>query len=452
MKKFYDIHMHALDLSHPNLSAFLFKADLFSSMINWKLRLKTLLVPILSILPDRIIANQVKKIFDENPFIKNTLSFYETPIEYQFLLVDYFLKNPSSIQDCMVTAQNELSFDGETYNKIVLCPLTIDFGYKNLNEDGVFYNKAPYKPIAKQLGDLFYSIYTYYRFELVPDNNPRKLQLQEINKPFEEIKQEKLFEIYPFMGLNTQNYPLEKLKGTATKIGLLEKYFSNFKHSDTATVRQKRLYDKMGVFNGKMYENDESIYKDIFAGIKVYPQLGFDPYPEDEAELAKVEFLYNYCIQKRIPIMSHCSDGGFKVGNFDNYTNPQTKWKQVIEKFPKLTLCFAHFGSQQTGKKDWRKAIIELAKYDNVFTDISCNNSTKNYYKELNKTINNANHLKDKIMYGSDFSINMFASKVSSYNSYLKTFIDAVPLDTKIELAVHNPENFLFGGRIETTV
>jgi len=446
MKKFYDIHMHALDLSHPNLSAFLFKEDLISSVINWKIRLATLIVPLGAFLPKRFIVRQIKSILDENTFIKNTLSFYEIPIEYQFLLVDYFLKYPEKQGDIIVGTNNEFSINGELFDKIVLCPLAIDFGYKNMNEQGVFYNKAPFKPIAKQLGDLFYAIRTYYRFNLGIDDNPLKLKLIDHNKTLDESKQEKLFEIYPFMGLNTQNYTLDKLKGEEDKPGLLDKYFSNFRFNESPQQRRDRLFSKLGTFDGKMYEKDETTYKDIFAGIKVYPQLGFDPYPGKKEEREKVEFLYQYCIDKRIPIMTHCSDGGFKVGDFNDITNPGKKWKEVLKNFPELTLCFAHFGRQGNGAKDWQNSIIELTKYKNVFTDISCNDATPAYYLELNNTINReTTNLKSKIIFGSDFSINMFASKVKSYNHYLKVFLDSNQLENKQDLCLYNPEVFLFG-------
>jgi hypothetical protein len=147
-----------MDLSHPNLSAFLFKDDLLKSFINWKTRLVLLLAPIGAVLPERYIVKQMKRIISKNIFVKNTLSFYEIPIEYQFLLLDYFLKKPNKAADTMVDFNNEFCIDGVFYDKMVLCPLAIDFGYKNIDELGVFYNKAPFKPIAKQLGDLYYAI------------------------------------------------------------------------------------------------------------------------------------------------------------------------------------------------------------------------------------------------------------------------------------------------------
>ena len=49
-----------------------------------------------------------------------------------------------------------------------------------------------------------------------------------------------------------------------------------------------------------------------------------------------------------------------------------------------------------------------------------------------------------KILFGSDFSINLLASKVNSYNEYLKAF-QVAKLSYKDYLCEFNPERFLFG-------
>jgi predicted TIM-barrel fold metal-dependent hydrolase len=203
----------------------------------------------------------------------------------------------------------------------------------------------------------------------------------------------------------------------------------------------------MGKLDSNMYVSTPDYYTDIFAGIKLYPQIGFDPYPDDLEERKKVEELYKFCIDRRIPIISHCSDGGYKVGDYDPLTSPEGKWKKVLEAFPELTLNFAHFGSQKNDKKaSWRSAIIDLVeKYPNVYTDISCNDATANYYDELEKLFNGKNPaLPEKLLYGSDFSINLLVVKIKSYNEYLKQFINA-KLSYKNNLCEFNPKKFLFG-------
>ena len=192
-------------------------------------------------------------------------------------------------------------------------------------------------------------------------------------------------------------------------------------------------------------------YQYAFAGIKVYPQLGFDPYPDyDDDKLKKVQELYRYCVEKRIPIITHCSDGGYKTKKDNNdLTSPLKKWKKVLDYYPDLTLNFAHFGHQADKKREWRDEIIRLAeKYPNIYTDISCNDMSEKYYKDLKDDLKKNPHLQNKVLFGSDFALNMLASNSNSYTDSLSKFAEA-ELEHQDRLCNHNSERFLFGGEIE---
>ena len=450
MNKFYDIHAHAFNLSHPNLSAFLIREDLIDSLIDenftFGVRLKLFGAGF-------VTKNFIKKTINNaltsgSPSLKeqlnNTLAFYEIPLEYQFLVLDHFLQSGSPE---VFNENHQIMIGEKAYNKIVLCPLVIDFGYKGIpknEKNGVFYNLTPKRPIVNQIGDLLYAIRTYYRFNLVIDSASKKMDLSKEIPDFETNKHKKLFEIYPFMGLDTRNYTLEQVKD------MLDKYFKNFTKEESAEARRNRLFEKMGKLDSNMYVTMPDYYTDIFAGIKLYPQLGFDPYPTNAQEgteaLDKVKYLYEFCIERRIPIVTHCSDGGYKVGDYDPLTSPEGKWKKVLEAYPELTVDFAHFGNQKSKKTVWQNAIINLTEtYPNVYTDISCNDATPSYYNELEKLFNGKNpSLHEKVLYGSDFSINLLVTKIKSYNEYLKPFLDA-KLSYKHDLCEFNPKKFLFG-------
>ena len=443
MSTFYDIHAHAFNLSHPHLSSFLIREDLIDNLIDEAFGGKTRgNLFLASIAPKNTIKKVIgKKLASFKEQVNNTLAFYEVPLEYQLLVLDHFLKSGSP---AVFNEKKQIEIGDKAYNKIVLCPLVIDFGYKSIpknEKDGVFYNLTPKRPIVNQVGDLLYAIRTYYRFNLVINSETKKMNLSPEIPDFETRKNEKLFEIYPFMGLDTRNYTLEQVQD------MLEKYFKNFTKDESAETRRKRLFEKMGKLDSNMYVSTPDYYTDIFAGIKLYPQIGFDPYPDDVEEREKVDVLYQFCIDKRIPIISHCSDGGYKVGDYDALTAPAGRWKKVLEAYPELTLDFAHFGSQKNDKKaTWRNAIIDLVgKYPNVYSDISCNDATANYYNELEKLFNGKNSaLQEKLLYGSDFSINLLVVKIKSYNEYLKAFLNA-KLSYKNNLCELNPKRFLFG-------
>lgn len=457
MKKFYDMHMHVFDLSHPNLlafikrdglldpatiSEFLFNAvienkrDIFRAWLGASIGKRRLLSE---------IESAVENIFEKGSVFNkviNLLSIMENPIEYQFLILEYFLKNKKPI----VSDKNELKVDNEIYNKIVLCPLLMDFGNKNINNDKVFYDKSPKKPISKQVEDVLNAIRIYNSGTLGPDD---KGNLRIKNGDSNE-SDNKLFEIYPFMGLNTENYSLKELEE------LFDKFFDGYEN-DTTEQRKQKLKNNFGKFDGNL---DKKKLPYFFVGIKVYPPLGFDPWPADKNKLQKVKLLYKTAIKKKIPVITHCSDGGYNtVGTKESawkLTDPGEKWTQALafsdnqSDFSKLKLCFAHFGSESTkkkGRKSWSEKIIDLIeKYDNVYTDISCCSGTPLYYRNLNSLIDRSTpKLKHRIMYGSDFSINLLANDdEQSYNHTTEKFIRNNKGATKHLLCARNPEKFLF--------
>ncbi|MBQ8680986.1 MAG: amidohydrolase family protein [Treponema sp.] len=180
----------------------------------------------------------------------------------------------------------------------------------------------------------------------------------------------------------------------------------------------------------------------LFWGIKMYVALGYPPYfgidedktkkifpmlSEKNLEDAKkvMESFYNYCSDNKIPITCHGSPQGmtiadpsiyFKeylkycdisvpsnfpstpqnfmngIGLIDSFSSPES-WKIVLEKYPNLKLCIAHFGGGRFmdgtffSEKDdslfnvdsnsvyynWMKDISDrINKYQNVYTDLSC--------------------------------------------------------------------------------
>lgn len=465
--KFYDIHFHSLDLSHANLTAFIARILDDNNIDMGKLEKKGVFkysfFYVLKNLPEVLwstIVNLPKKIIgkfspgNKKPDsekvsvnkIRNLLSFMESSVLFDFLIIEHFLKNKEPV----VSAKNEFKSGGKNYNKIVLCPLVVDFGYKNIHDDNIFYNIPPQKPIVSQITDLFDAVRKYYNYEITIKNENGITKFEE--KKVSIDKGERLFEIYPFMGLNPENYSYNKVEE------MLNKYFSGFSKSDTKQDRQKKLYDKMGKFNGNL--EDEMDCKNIFAGIKLYPPLGFDPWPDKcekcadnaamgkncECSRAKAELIYRTCVERNIPVITHCSNGGFKVSdNSEEVTNPGTRWAKVLGEYPELKINFAHFGS---GDDKWQQTITEhiLKPGSNVYTDFSCNTENDQYYGMLQKLVSNKpEKLSERILFGSDFMINLLWIK--SYNDYLKCFAETKYLDDdlKLKFANTNSEMFLFG-------
>lgn len=88
-----------------------------------------------------------------------------------------------------------------------------------------------------------------------------------------------------------------------------------------------------------------------------YPPLRFEPWPEDSDEESKVDLLYRTCREKSIPMITHCSTGGFLVeNNYKAFSDPSNQWAKVLGKYSDLKINFAHFGSDDKARE---KAIVK---------------------------------------------------------------------------------------------
>lgn len=400
--RFYDIHCHAMNLSHPNLSAFLRRINIRFVM--------TVFAPIVSIFMGKTINRT-----------KNLLSVMENDLGSFFLLMEEDIKNHSAAWQENQDGKG-LKAGNRLYNKVILTPLMMDFGYKDMNDPSIFYGKPIEKPIVEQVTDLFNGIKKYLMES--PD---------------------KLLEIYPFLGINTQNYTLEKIKI------MLGKYFSEY---NGTYERLRHNYGSLTNFDG----NIEKMGSNFFSGVKLYPPLGFDPWPEgNKTEMDKVEYLYGYCQKHRIPVTVHCSDGGFVVGkarDAEIRTSPK-RWEKVLEKYPKLKINFAHMG--KTGKfwkvltrEQWTRQILDLVlKYDDVYTDFSCCGFSEAYYASLKALLEKyankqTEKLYSRILFGSDFMINLLY--IDSYSGYIDIFLESPSFTNtqKHDFVFRNPERFMF--------
>jgi hypothetical protein len=339
--------------------------------------------------------------------IKNLMASVENEVGNLFLMME----------ECLwehVMINGKIVIGNKSYDKVILTPLIIDFGVKTAFYRNVHYNRKPVaKPVIEQTIDLFNGISKYNT------QSPHKI-----------------FEIYPFMGINTINYTINEIDG------MLNKHFGNYMGT------HESFRSNMSVFSGDVKSSGSNIY----SGIKLYPLLGFDPWPHNTQEKEKVMLLYDFCQSKQIPITSHISDVGFCIideQNMETLTSP-LKWKKVLNRYPSLKLNLAHFGKK--GKStEWQNEIINLIKtYDNVYTDISYRGFDDSFYKDLKNIVKglgnkkNITKLKDRILFGSDFMINLL--ETDSYCKYYDLFISTKHFseNDKNLMCSLNPQSFLF--------
>ena len=225
---------------------------------------------------------------------------------------------------------------------------------------------------------------------------------------------------------------------------------------------------------GKDQEEEKELirYKDVrsgfYAGIKVYPPLGYCPWPSPgdyqtlqdyHDELLKVSLIYSYCQAKGIPMTTHCGEGGFDIDG--GYSPSPALWSSVLRRYPGLKINFAHFGKQKKHNgsqwREWFEQILELmAKYNNVYADISCHKPTTDNYQEFLDKLKDwirrnpsvaGSDIRERIIFGTDFMMNLWDSK--SYLHFLEDFrqIDSEVLsqNEKLKMVRDIPRKFLFG-------
>ena len=158
-----------------------------------------------------------------------------------------------------------------------------------------------------------------------------------------------------------------------------------------------------------------------FAGLKLYPKLGFAP--DHEVLMQEV---YPFCVERNIPVMTHCSRGGvyhkgWSQAELDQVTRPQA-YEGVLKAFPDLRLCLAHFGGDadwlshlqdgfdpddpQARDKNWVSAIdrmISGGEYPNLYTDISYTIFKFNDHIPLLRMFLADEKVRERVLFGSDF-------------------------------------------------
>jgi hypothetical protein len=396
-KYFYDSHCHFMDLTQPDF--FVFVNELKNKFGDEAIKF------LLS--PDSIIDIHNKKAIENVANLLNVMSHTQAEI---IQLIEHDLEGRFLISG----KQNPVMQDGIfkirdfRFDKFCLVPLVMDFNVTFKNFKNLYYSTHKTKTVDFYAESMISNVQEFYKTN--PDTK---------------------IEIYPFLGINPQSYDYGQIKM------YLEKYFRDYSPEKRPTK--------------------EATATSLFAGLKLYPPLGFDPWPEDDKEREKVGLLYRFAEEKKIPVTTHCDDGGYRI------VVPELSWKyssperyfEVLKKFPLLKLNFAHLGQQYyrsyglLKQHKWRSIIYRLMlEFPNVYSDISYSAINKNYYKILSKEIEgfvkeDQRKIVGKILFGSDFNINL--NKIKSYTEYLKIFESSALTDDNLFKICHlNPEKFLF--------
>jgi predicted TIM-barrel fold metal-dependent hydrolase len=234
--------------------------------------------------------------------------------------------------------------------------------------------------------------------------------------------------------------------------------------------------------------------KKPFHGIKLYTPNGYSPTDPNLYDTANhfthSTSLYQWCVDSHIPIMAHNSDSGFATftdrlqvygdictglkdadgrykleyknkefidfqfhlfhGGFGSAVkerahtlNHPTLWRKVLNQYPQLKICLAHFGG---GSVDWQNEIAQLIiDFDNVYTDLSCqtNKERLEEIKEAYFISDSDEHkkIRSRVMYGSDYFLNLLHG--TKFDNYYQNFTQVFTPEQIKVMSVEVPKNFL---------
>lgn len=206
-----------------------------------------------------------------------------------------------------------------------------------------------------------------------------------------------------------------------------------------------------------------------FRGVKIYPPLGYFPYDE------RLYPIYRFCEENNLPIIAHCSPYNpvrFKGSKEELYkllsksktpinvkgksrkelcslfTHPMN-WEVVMNDFPKLRICLAHFGSEYywtqfldnpNAHGNWMVLIKEMmAKHKNLYSDISFTLNNKEFFPLL-KVLLSDHKIREQILFGSDYYMVQTKVEERRFGIELRAFIGEENFRT---IAKANPHAFL---------
>jgi predicted TIM-barrel fold metal-dependent hydrolase len=239
-----------------------------------------------------------------------------------------------------------------------------------------------------------------------------------------------------------------------------------------------------------------------FGGIKLYTPLGF--YPFDPG----LDDLYAYAQDMQIPIMSHCSQGGIyfqneviteeqirpndldgkkairyrmdengnlhEAGFHDyismapdlkyflgirrgknrrnkkfslNFSNP-INYINVLEKYPRLKLCLAHFGGDGQIEEyldsptddNWHLVVRRLMRrYEHVYSDVSYALWNKKAWYPIRETINDE-EIGSKVLFGTDYYMTL---QEKGEGRLVRDFRRSLTQKEFEKISIENPQSYL---------
>jgi predicted TIM-barrel fold metal-dependent hydrolase len=222
--------------------------------------------------------------------------------------------------------------------------------------------------------------------------------------------------------------------------------------SDAAVARPGRILPFVAV-NTRRSDHFDLMRRAIeelgYVGVKLYPSLGS---PIDSPAMRNV---YDYCITNDVPVLLHCSRGGFYESETTRNLGDPRLWADVLDARPGLRVCFAHAGGLKPGilspggprPPDWPHTIMELMlAFDEVYTDLAyhadqmAGPEAEAQYLAWLRTLLADPKLRRRVVWGSDFWLVRLSLDVVHYRSWFESRLTAAELRQVME---DTPRRFL---------
>lgn len=260
-------------------------------------------------------------------------------------------------------------------------------------------------------------------------------------------------EIIPFFHYDPRRWNSARWD-PARKIGHWKDPFSFLVQTGNTSELQKTIM--MSKANG------DCLNLAFFCGIgfKMYTALGYKP--DDYEKLPELSSFYNECANHKIPILCHGSRGGMLTHDWlyyfkkdfkhkhqnisdksdippsltnakdyfnENFISPYA-WEQVLQRFPQLYLCLAHFGGEESWgkdrfkfKPDWFSKLCEMMRlYPNFYVDTSYFLFDDSLTSQFIEVIQDE-EVRIKILFGTDwYMINLEWARLGHGSSYRNFF------------------------------
>lgn len=159
-----------------------------------------------------------------------------------------------------------------------------------------------------------------------------------------------------------------------------------------------------------------------FAGVKVYPEMGWSPFENTPANAgteerataldAILDGFFGWCADNQVPVTSHCNHSNFPGATAEaaGYGAP-SQWLSVLAAHPALRLNLGHFGGayNDPAQYTWTWDIARgMDTFDGLYTDVGCHHADdaalmQVHFGVLQKILAAHPKLPDRLMFGTDW-------------------------------------------------